>query len=162
MLSVLVKSESMWSKIIRKILNFFMQVSGRKSRIITKVGTGGSLLVSPSGGAGTDGVLEALGYSTGIHIPDPLRDGFGSNYNPAWYPKTNMSGITTIVIKDILWGKLELFGIKGTAAQPIHIVTENDAIVTFTKGLYLNDCEYVTVNGIPSGTIPPKRYPTLA
>jgi hypothetical protein len=142
--------------------------------IVTVSFVGTERLFEPFGGAGTNGVFEADTYASDIHIPEILRwnpiggdpeNGFvaaGSNYQNDWYtPKRTINPGDIIVVKDIAWGKLEFFGIKGTPTRPIWIVPENDAIIIH-KGIQLTDCEYVFVDGIPEGVTPTLDMPTEA
>jgi hypothetical protein len=133
--------------------------------------SGSEILVSQFGGDGTSGVLEALGYSSGTHIPEILRwvpngggfDAWGSNYNTGWYTKTDMTGVGTVKVKAGNWTKLELFGIKGTPEHPIWIVPESGSFVYFTQGIRINDCENIVITGLSgSVTTGPTRPPTLA
>jgi hypothetical protein len=116
-----------------------------------------SITVSPFGGAGSDGVLEQQGYSTGIYWPG------GGAYNPAWYPKTDMTGVDTVFINPTTsWGRLEIFGLKGTSSSRKTVMMRGDSIVQFEKGIRIFDCEYVDFVFTPLGASLPSRYPTAA
>jgi hypothetical protein len=124
--------------------------------------TGSTILVSPLS-AGGNFFLEDTEYASGIHIPPSLRDGWGSNYGTGWYTKTAVSPGDLILVDNVAWGRLELFGIKGTAANPIWIRPKDDSVITFTEGIRLNDCEHVYVDGMPASTGwigGPRRVPT--
>jgi hypothetical protein len=123
-------------------------------------GSGSSIVIQPYDELnvdprGRDYELEALGYSDGIYWP-------GSSYGPAFFGKTDMTGVDTIFIKSANWRHLSFYGIKGTSGHHIKILVQGDAIVTFTWGLTFTDCEYLDIEGIPLGVTAPNRYPTAA